>query len=128
MKKILSFVVFAFAFVACGSDSADKVAKNCVNALAEGNVKQIAKCYYFKSEDEKQRGIKGLIDNIDSIKTNFTKNGGIKSVETNTLNEVESIAKIQVVITYKNGEVEVEKINLKKVDNNWYLDVNYYLW
>lgn len=122
MKKILSFVIFVFMFVACGSDTPDVVVKKCYNAFFEGDAKQFAKCFYFQSENERREYTKSLTEDVGYIKTTIAEKGGIKSIETNILNISESKAKVSSVITFNNGRTESHKIDLTKINSTWYID------
>ena len=122
MKKLLSFVAVAFMFVACGSytpkagDAPDVVAKNCLDGFVKGEIEQVAKCFQFESENEKQEFIKEL-----TFKANvFEKDGGIKSIETNLLFVLENSAKVKTVATFKNGKSFSQNLDLIKVNNTWY--------
>lgn len=117
MKKILSFVVFAFMFVACGSDTPDVVAKKCMNAMFEGDMKQLVKCFYFESEDKKEESVKKMIDDISYIKSMKAR---IKSLETSILEETKNTAEVQVTII-RNDRVDKNELQLIKIDDTWYM-------
>lgn len=125
MKKLLSFVAVAFMSVACGSDTPDVVAKNCHKAYFEGDLNKYTQCFYFKSEDVKQKHIEDLISNINRSRKMVAGVGGIKSIEASILREFKDdngiqTAEIQAIITANNGEIHKLTNELKKVGNNWY--------
>lgn len=124
MKKLLSFITFAFMSVAYGNDTPDVVAKNCFNAFLKVDIEQVIKCGYYKSEEAKQKHTQSLIDGLaDEVKRIQTENGGIKSIKTSTISETDNVAKVKVVVTHKNGKVESSTLELTKIDNNWYMGV-----
>lgn len=126
MKKLLSCVAVAFMLVACGSDTPDVVAKNFTKAMNEGEIEKAFKYVYFKSEDEKQKNLKGLMENIDEIKQSIkeanAKTGGIKSIEASILNQIDNLAKVKITATSKNGEVNSREQSLIKVNDTWYIE------
>lgn len=124
MKKLLSFVAVAFMFVACGSETPEEVAKNCMKLEREGEIEQALKCIYFKSEEEKQEKIKEAIkyEYGAKAKKEVAEKGGIQSIEASRLEQIENLAKVKVVVTYKNGDVKDEKLNLIKIKDKWYIN------
>lgn len=124
MKKLLSFIAVAFMFVACGSETPEEVAKNFAKLALEGENEQALKCVYFKSEDEKQEKIKEAIKYEYSAKAKkeVAEKGGIQSIEASRLEQIENLAKVKVVVTYKNGDVKDEKLNLIKIKDKWYIN------
>lgn len=125
MKKLLSFIAVGFMSVAYGNDTPDVVAKNCFNAYLKLDIEQVIKCFYYKSEEAKQKHIQSLTDRLtdEEVKRIQTENDGIKSIETSTISETDNVAKVKVVKTYKNGKVESDTEELTKIDNNWYIGV-----
>lgn len=124
MKKLLSFVAVAFMFVACGSETPEEVAKNFAKLALEGENEQALKCIYFKSEDEKQEMIKNAIEyeHGTRAKKEVAEKGGIQSIEASRLEQIENLAKVKVVVTYKNGDVTDNKLNLIKIKDKWYIN------
>ncbi|MBZ7986386.1 DUF4878 domain-containing protein [Campylobacter sp. Cr9] len=124
MKKLLSFIAVAFMFVACGSETPEEVAKNFAKLALEGENEQALKCVYFKSEDEKQEKIKEAIkyEYGAKAKKEVAEKGGIQSIEASRLEQIENLAKVKVVVTYKNGDVKDNKLNLIKIKDKWYIN------
>lgn len=124
MKKLLSFIAVAFMFAACGSETPEEVAKNFAKLALKGENEQALKCVYFKSEDEKQEKIKEAIkyEYGAKAKKEVAEKGGIQSIEASRLEQIENLAKVKVVVTYKNGDVKDEKLNLIKIKDKWYIN------
>ena len=121
MKKLLGFIMLAFMFVACGSDTPDVVVKKCMQAYIKEDVKQVAKCAYYKTEDEKQRYLKDIIYSIKRDKEFINTKSGVKLIETSIVNENENVAQVKVVVMYNNGDKDNGLIDLVKINGSWYV-------
>ncbi|WP_267523777.1 DUF4878 domain-containing protein [Campylobacter sp. MG1] len=130
MKKLLSFLVFAFMLVACGNyvpkagDAPEVVAKKCLDMYSTfeiNQMKQYAKCIQENKRQEFLTYIDNLADNIKSKKEEFMeKTGGIKSLETKLSVLFEDTAEVKVLVTFKNGESSDNYEDLIKINDTWY--------
>ena len=122
MRKLLGLAAIAFMFVAC-SNSPEDVVKKCISATWKGDAKQVVKYLHFKSEAKKQKFIKSLMDE-DYGKEYADKNGGVKSIKTSLINEIENVAKVEALTVFKNGEFNYHIRDLVKIDGTWYLEID----
>lgn len=130
MKKLLSITAIAVMFVACGNDSPDVVVKKCMSAVYKFDAKQLLDCSYYKTEDERNRASKKIMEQLERQKKDLAKmNKKIEdidvSIETSIINELENVAKVKAILTMKMDGKE-EKFesteNLIKKDNKWYME------
>ena len=130
MKKvILGFAVIMLAVVAIGcskSSSPKAVVTTYLQAMKSKDYKKAADCFYIEGTKEEVEEAKSqLVDLIEKGGESVEEKGGIKSFKINSVEENGDKAVVKGEVIYGNGEVkDDEVIEVKKVDGQWYIDMD----
>ncbi|MDR0438079.1 MAG: DUF4878 domain-containing protein [Bacteroidales bacterium] len=127
MKKIASLIMAlcVISLVSCSSGSKGKTpsdtAKNYLTSLQSGKYEK-ALSYYDLPEAMEMQALIGKLEESekkkDGLKSFKLVEGGEK------ISEDGLTATVAVIMTHGNGDVEEETLHLKKVDDEWKLDIN----
>lgn len=126
MKKVLSIfaIVAALFTLACSgpatpSDAAVKV----YQLIADGKYDVAAEEFYYEGEAEQVAQQKSMITSLFTEKAGpqIESKGGIAEMEAiaETLSEDGKEATVEVKLTYGNGKVENNKLNMVLTDDGW---------
>ncbi len=126
MKKLLSiFAIFAMLFtLACSSpatpsDAASKI----YQLIADGQYEAAAEEMYYEGEAEQVAQQKAMIASLfaEKVGPQIKTKGGIANIETvgETIAEDGKSANVTVKITYGNGEVDENDLDMVLTDNGW---------
>lgn len=127
--KLAALAVVALVATSCGSDNSPKgVAEKAVACIQEKNYEGYVDLMYIREkegeniEEQKKAFAEMLKSKADK---QFEKREGIKAYEVTgeTVDEDGQSAKVDMKITYGNGEEETQTLPLRKDDNgDWKLD------
>ena len=126
MKKLLSvFAIVAALFtIACSSpatpsDAAEKV----YQLIADGEYEAAAEEFYYEGDAEQIAQQKAMITSLftEKVAPQIEAKGGITACEAvaETLSEDGLEASVEVKLTYGNGEVENNDVDMVLTDNGW---------
>ncbi|MSN96827.1 DUF4878 domain-containing protein [Campylobacter sp. FMV-PI01] len=129
MKKILVAIMAMFLFIGCGSPEkeAEKVAIKFTEYFFESNTEEVFKLIYLSEQDLAIEGIEELVKGkllsiMGTQKEKIKKMGGVKSITalSSKISEDKNTAIVELEIIFKNKEVKLDKIKLKKDHkDNW---------
>ena len=135
MRKSIYFLTFVFSvllFAACGSDTSTPkaAAENWGNMMKAGDYKGIVDQIAFPDEmsaEEKEQSKQMFLSLFEEkAKAQVEKKGGITSTEvvSETVAEDGKTAKVEMKITYGDGSVDDETVELVNVDGEWKLSID----
>lgn len=119
--------MLAVVAVCCSSksNSPKDTAESFIQAMKSKNYEKAADCFYYEgTKDEIKAERAQVIAFMEKAGQSMEKQGGIKSYKINSVEENGDKAVVNGEITYGNGEVEDDKIETKKIDGNWYIDMD----
>ena len=129
MKKVLlgfTVIILAVVSVSCSKSNSPKdVAEKFVQAMKSKNYEKAADCFYYEgTKDEAKAQRAQVVAFMEKAGQSMEKQDGIKSYKINSVEEDGDNAVVKGEITYGNGDVKEDEILTKKVDGNWYIDLD----
>lgn len=125
IKLFRQFIVlFLAAFlVACSGSGPEKVAEKYFNSILNADMDGFMSTVYL-SEEEKagMNMMRGKIEEMfKAVKMQAEASGGIKSVKAKnaSYSDGKKKARVTIITTFKNGNVEEESLNLISTDKGW---------
>jgi hypothetical protein len=114
--------MLALMLCACGQ-SPEGTVKDYFDAVAENRVEDAVNFYSLKDVKENDLTMaKGKLQMIVGEQySRIGENGGLESVKTKLVEQKDDEAKVEVEISYKNGQTSTDQIQLTKESGRWKL-------
>ena len=137
MKKfviVLAVIAMAFGMSSCSSTSSPEAAvKKYCKLMKKGDAKEAYKCSYDYAvatkgipNDELKEFEEELQEYLDNVQEKYDKKigkkDGIKNIEIVEVETKENKARAKLEVTYGDGDTDKEKLNVKKYEDNWYVE------
>ena len=130
MKRVIlgfAVIMLAVVSVSCSKKNSPKdVVTTYLQAMKSKDYEKAADCFYYEgTKDEVQESKALMVDLIEKGGQAIEEKGGIKSFKINSVEEDGDTAIVKGEVTYGNGDVdENEEVKTKKIDGNWYIDMD----
>jgi hypothetical protein len=114
--------MLALMLCACGQ-SPEGTVKDYFDAVAENRVEDAVNFYSLKNVKENNlTAAKGKLQMaVGAQHARIENNGGLASVKTKLVEQKDDEAKVEVEISYKNGQTKTDRIQLVKESGRWKL-------